>query len=53
MNLRHFCRKTAGFLLTAAILMGGTITAYAKPDWPSDVGILADSGILLHQVEVL
>ena len=47
MNLRHFCRKTAGFLLTAAILMGGTITAYAKPDWPSDVGILADSGILM------
>ena len=30
MNLRHFCRKTAGFLLTAAILMGGTITAYAS-----------------------
>lgn len=47
MNLRHFCRKTAGFLLTAAILMGGTITAYARPDWPSDVGILADSGILM------
>ena len=47
MNLRHFCRKTAGFLLTAAILMEGTITAYAKPDWPSDVGILADSGILM------
>lgn len=47
MNLRHFCRKTTGFLLTAAILMGGAITAYAKPDWPSDVGILADSGILM------
>ncbi len=47
MNLRHFCRKAAGFLLTAAILMGSTITAYAKPDWSSDVGILADSGILM------
>lgn len=34
-------------LLSAAICLGSAMTAYAKPEWPSDTGILANAGIVV------
>lgn len=47
MKLRHFFRKAAGVVLSAVLLVANSITVYAKPDWPADVGILADAGIVM------
>lgn len=44
----HLINKTLGFLAAASLFMqAGMITAFAKPDWPSDTGIMAEAGIVI------
>jgi len=47
MQIRHLFYKFTGMVLSAAICLGSTITVYAKPEWPSDTGILANAGIVV------
>lgn len=45
--MKGILKKFTGLLLTAglSITMGGT--AFARPDWPSDMGIMAEGGIVM------
>ena len=46
--MRHLIHKVITFVTTAALLtQAGTLTAFAKPDWPSDTGIMAEAGIIM------
>lgn len=46
--MKQFMKKiTSFFLCTALMASTSHITAYAKPDWPSDTGIMADAGIVM------
>lgn len=46
--MHRFIKKTLGFLAAASLFMQtGVMTAFAKPDWPSDTGIMAEAGILV------
>lgn len=46
--MKQFMKKITSFFLCTALMAGtGHITAYAKPDWPSDTGIIADGGIVM------
>lgn len=46
--MRHLIHKAITFVTTAALLTQTvTFTAFAKPDWPSDTGIMAESGIIM------
>ncbi|MCI8886508.1 MAG: D-alanyl-D-alanine carboxypeptidase [Hungatella sp.] len=40
-------RMTSFFLCAAMALGGSPMTAYARPDWPSDTGIMAEAGIVM------
>ena len=45
---RSLKRQMAGLLaLFLVILPAGRFTAYGKPDWPADTGIMAESGIVV------
>lgn len=46
--MRHLIQKAITFVTTAALLTQAvTLTAFAKPDWPSDTGIMAEAGIIM------
>lgn len=46
--MKQFMKKITSFFLCTALMAGTShITAYAKPDWPSDTGIMADAGIVM------
>lgn len=46
--MRHLIYKAITFVTTAALLTRAvTLTAFAKPDWPSDTGIMAEAGIIM------
>lgn len=46
--MRHLIHKITAFAATAALLTQTlTLTAFAKPDWPSDTGIMAEAGIVM------
>lgn len=46
--MRHLIHKIITFAATAALLTQTfTLTAFAKPDWPSDTGIMAEAGIVM------
>ena len=42
--MKRMIRQLAALLLACQLFV---ITAYGKPDWPNDVGILAESGIVM------
>ncbi len=42
--MKRMIRQLAAFLLACQLFV---ITAYGKPDWPNDVGILAEAGIVM------
>lgn len=44
----YMTKKTAAFFAALAILVNLPVTtAYGKPDWPSDTGIMAEAGIVI------
>ena len=46
--MKQLIKKITSFFLCTALMAGTShITAYAKPDWPSDTGIMADAGIVM------
>lgn len=46
--MRHFITKAITFATTAALLTQAVaLTVFAKPDWPSDAGIMAEAGIIM------
>lgn len=46
--MRHLLYRAITFVTTAALLtQAATLTAFAKPDWPSDTGIMAEAGIIM------
>lgn len=46
--MRHLIYKAITFVTTAALFTQAvTLTAFAKPDWPSDTGIMAEAGIIM------
>ena len=42
--MKRIVRQLAAFLLACQLFV---VTAYGKPDWPNDVGILAEAGIVM------
>lgn len=48
MGINRLIRRITGAALAVCVMAGmGTSTAYARPDWPSDTGIMADAGIVI------
>lgn len=46
--MHRIIKKTLGFLAAASLfIQAGAMTAFAKPDWPSDTGIMAEAGIIM------
>lgn len=46
--MRYLKHKIIAFVTTAALLTQAvTLTAFARPDWPSDTGIMAEAGIIM------
>ena len=41
---RNLRRLFCGILIFCQL---GAVTAYAKPDWPADTGILAEAGVVM------
>lgn len=40
---------TASWLIAAVLCAACAMTAFARPDWPSDTGIMAESGIVMDK----
>ncbi len=48
MEIGHTGKRILGFALALSmVLNGGVMTAQAKPAWPSDMGIMAEAGIVM------
>lgn len=48
MGINRLIRRITGAALAVCVMAGmGTTTVYARPDWPSDTGIMADAGIVI------
>ena len=46
--MRQLVKKITSFFICAAMVAAANpLTAYARPDWPSDTGIMADAGIVM------
>ena len=45
--MKGILKKMAGLLLAAGLSIGCAGTALARPDWPSDMGIMAEGGIVM------
>lgn len=45
MQIKRLLHRAAAVVVSAAMVLGMAATAYAKPDWPSDTGIMAGAGI--------
>ena len=47
--MNRIIKKTICCLLAGAMCLSLSITAFAKPDWPSNTGILAEGGIIMDK----
>lgn len=46
--MQHLFKKAITYITAAALFSQATVlTSYAKPEWPSDTGIMASSGIVV------
>lgn len=46
--MNHLIKRITSFLMAAVLILNlGIITSYAEPEWPSDVGIMAEAGIIM------
>ena len=46
--MNHLIKRITSFLMIVGLILNlGIITSYAEPDWPSDVEVMAGSGIII------
>lgn len=48
MGIQRLIHRITGAVLAVCVMAGiGATTVYARPDWPSDTGVMADAGIVI------
>lgn len=49
MKMNGILKRMTGWLLAASLSISGCMTAFAKPEWPADTGIMAEGGIVVDE----
>lgn len=47
--MNRILKRATGWLLAAGLSISGCMTAFAKPEWPADTGIMAEGGIVVDE----